>query len=95
MLTDADGALRAFESTAPDVQRAIKGLADTTQQTAAIGANLNATTHDLQVALHPILNPDPCKTRGCKIKRDLSAAKSIGPGAEGLYYLIQIFRDIH
>ena len=89
-ITDLDGLIRSFAATAPDVQRAVKGIADTSQQTAAIGTNLNATTHDLQVALHPILNPEPCATRGCKIKRALSAAKAAGPGAEGIYYLIEV-----
>jgi hypothetical protein len=91
VLVDADGVIKDLGTLTPDVQRAVKGLADTSEQTAGIGTHLNATTGDLQHALHPILNPDPCTTRACKFKRDLKALKAVGPGAEGLYYLIQIF----
>lgn len=93
VLEHTDGTIQDLGSLTPDIKRATKGLADTSEQTAGIGQHLNATTGDLQHALHPILNPDPCTTRGCKIKRDLAKLKVAGPTAEGLYYLIQIFKD--
>lgn len=93
LLMNANGTISDLGELTPEVQRALKGIADTSEQTAGIGTHLNATTGDLQHALHPILNPDPCTTRGCKIKRDLAKLKVAGPTAEGIYYLIQIFRD--
>ena len=73
---------------------AIDGLTVLEQHASGVATNIEATTGDLQVRLHPILNPAPCQTRGCRFKRDLGAVKAVGPGAEGLYYLIQVFRDV-
>ncbi len=94
VLVDADGVIKDLGTLTPDLKRAMKGVADTSEQTAGISTHLNATTGDLQHALHPILNPEPCKTRSCRIWRDLKELKAVGPGAEGLYYLIQILKDL-
>jgi hypothetical protein len=93
-ISTANGLVGDLRLSVPQLNRALTAGADAAEHTSGITAHVEGTTADLQVALHPILNPEPCKTRGCKLKRVLGVFKASGTGAEGLYYLIQVARAL-
>lgn len=90
-LLDAGNVLNHFDEklTDPQLQRTITGVADTTTHMAGLSG-------DLQVKLHPILNPEPCKSAKCKIFRKiwsgLDTSARLGDGAYWTARFIQIFR---
>jgi hypothetical protein len=75
--------------TDPQLQRAVTGIADTTTHIAGLSG-------DLQVKLHPVLNPEPCKSVKCKILRrvwsGLDTSARLGDGAYWSARFIQLFR---
>jgi hypothetical protein len=72
--TNLDQFLKLQQS--PDLARAISGGAE-------FAGNLGRISGDLYVYSHPILNPAPCTTAGCRTKRVLTtAAWWLGTGAD-------------
>lgn len=57
-------------------------------------SHVDGITRDFQHALHPILNPDPCKTKGCRVKRAFKSILGAASAGEGLYYTGQIIKEI-
>jgi hypothetical protein len=94
ILAETGASVKDAHTALPQLTRAITATADTAENTRGITEHVDGITGDLQVALHPILNPDPCTTRGCKIKRALGLVKAAGSGSEGLYYLIEVAKII-
>lgn len=86
-LGNLNGGIDDARKLAPEVARGVTAGADTAQ-------HIDGITGDFQTALHPILNPDPCKTRACKVKRGLGAVKAAGGGAEGLYYMVEVLKMV-
>ncbi len=70
-------------------------IPDAIAHTDATMTHVDGITGDFQHALHPILNPEPCKTRKCKLGRAWKMIIGATSASEGVYWTGEIFKEIH
>ncbi len=89
LIANANGAVTDVRKfiTSPDLMATVGNVEGITEHTEGMSA-------DFQHALHPILNPEPCKTKGCKVKRTFKAILGATTAGEGAYYTLQILKEL-
>jgi uncharacterized protein YdbL (DUF1318 family) len=94
-LTANGASLQATTDTLNDTLKR-KAVGEMLDNLAGITGHVDGMSSDLQVKLHPILNPDPCKTKGCTFNRKvmpwITEAPTLGEGSYWTAKFIQLLR---
>lgn len=92
VLDGATHAVKTMDAAAGHLDAAINApeVVDATKHLDSAIGHTDGILGDFQTRLHPILNPDPCKTKKCKLESAAGKATSAGGFAEAVYYLMEL-----